>query len=324
MLRQFDQWLLDKGINYLREITSIQQEITDANAENKMLSSRQIVNEFSRYEREHVVVPNLDYLCMLGTAESYRSPIERLRMLDNQTYYQESTSTDRIAVYKKGFYSIQNLFICIHGTKVSSLEDIRQDIQLISGTILNTDATTKYLNDIKLIIDSYPNIGPDNIYICGHSLSSYYALVSGFIFKCNVRNFNGANTLLELSKYPGSVIVGDNVFSIVGINDYFQVRSYRVAGDIVSLLSKFTVFNMITLSVENMPTNPLVLHTLSYMISICIPRIPLSMSSLSRARRFANDDTPVEDIGMRDRSQIPLEQVIPSPRPLNIFPNFFS
>ena len=242
--------------------------------------------QFEEYERRHFVVENSVYLSMLGCEEAYKPPQSRNTFLDNTTSYQEGVSTERIAVYLKGMYSFQELYICIHGTRLTSVEDILQDLQIIENSISNTSTTLKYLNDIASIRQAFKGISDDNIYISGHSLGAVYSLLSSKILNTNGFGFNGASSLINLQLFYRNYSVLEMVYNIRNIQDYSRFVSYRLNGDPISVLSKWSLNNVVTINVEGIfDLSPLARHSMTSLTTICIPVVPLDNTSLSRARR---------------------------------------
>jgi len=267
-------------------IRTVQQESDD-----------KIRREFENYEKHHYVVSNSVYLSMKGVQEAYKSPSERMEFLDNTTSYQPDLSTDRIAIYLKNNNIFQSLYICIHGTKLTSLEDIMQDLQVIENSIQSSPTTLRYILDLLRIRTTYNFIDNDNIYIGGHSLGAVYSLLGSKILKVNGYGFNGAASLINLQLLNRSIDVIGNIYDLRGIENYNNFYSYRLAGDPVSILSKFTLKNVITIDVVGLSDySVFAKHSLSTMLKICIPLVSLETGSLSRARRSGKIDESRENI----------------------------
>ena len=278
-MSDFIEWFSTVGKQLLRNPGE------DLQPGKSQLQQTTIKSEFDNFVRQHYMIDTIDYLCMIATQQAYKNPSEREQFIDNRTTYEPTLSTDRIAVYSRGFAPFKILIIGIHGTKLTSFQDIAQDTRLVLGVIKDSSITTNYVNDVFNIV-SQSNLPRDNIYICGHSLGAYYALVSGFVLKCNVRTFNGVNELITRSNIPNNIVFRNGLFSLEGLNNYIDATSYRMFGDPISLLNKWTIPNTITIKVDKMSINPVTLHSLDYMIEVCIPDIPLNKASLSQARRF--------------------------------------
>lgn len=278
-MSDFIEWMNSVGKTLLRNPGE------DTLLSSNTLKSTSIQKEFDNFVKRHYMIDTTDYISMLVAKQSYNSPSMREIFIDNRTVYQPSLSTDRIAVYIRGYQYFRTMYIGIHGTKITSIEDLYQDSRLMVGMVKDTAITTKYLIDIMNIV-TQSGIPRDNIYISGHSLGAYYALLSGFILKANVRTFNGVNEILSISRQPNDVIIGNMEYSTTGMNTYRDSRSYRMFGDPISLLNKWTLPNTVTIRVDNMSVNPLTLHSIDYMTEVCIPEIPLDKRDVTRARRF--------------------------------------
>lgn len=274
---------IEYATNFWNRVTRDPAE--DFNLGKSTLKRTTIQETFDKFVKEHYMIDTTDYLCMLACKQSYINPQERETTLDNKTVYQPELSTDRIAVYIRGNYLFKTLIIALHGTKPTKIEDLYQDSKLVLGMVKDTVITARYITQIMDIV-SKSGIPRDNIYVCGHSLSAYYALVGGYIMNTNVRTFNGVNELISISTLPMEIGLGRYTYSLNGINTYRNAVSYRIFGDPISLLNKWSIPNTITIKVDNMSVNPLTLHSLEYMVEVCVPEIPLDKSSLSRARRF--------------------------------------
>jgi len=274
---------VEYATNFLKRAT--RNPAKDLELNQSTLKRTTIKQQFDNFVRQHFMVDTMDYLCMLACQQSYSNPANREPTLDNKTIYQPQLSTDRIAVYIRGNYVFKTMIIAIHGTKPTNIEDIIQDGRLVLGMVKDTPITTKYLIQLMDIIRT-SGLPRDNIYIAGHSLSAYYSLLAGFVSNTNVRTFNGVNELISLSDYPNDVRIGTRFYSLSGMNTYKNAIAYRMFGDPISLLNKWSLPDVITIKVDNMSVNPLTLHSLDYMIEVCVPDIPLDKSSVSRARRF--------------------------------------
>jgi len=278
-MSDFLEWMT----NFTKKVT--ENPAKDLDLSRPSLQQTTIKQEFDKFVRRHFMIDTSDYIGMLCCKEAYKNPSEREVFIDNKTTYQSQLSTDRIAVYIRGSYVFKTMFICIHGTKVSSVEDLYQDSRLVMGMVKDTAITTRYLSDILRIVNQ-SKIPRDNIYVCGHSLGGFYALLGGYISNTNVRTFNGVNEVISISNMPETVLAGDRRYSLTGLNTYKQAIAYRMFGDPISLLNKWSLANVITIKVENMSVNPLTLHSLDYMTEVCVPEIPLNKRDFTRERRF--------------------------------------
>ena len=249
------------------------------------LTSTTVQKQYENFLRKHYMVDTGDYIGMLAVQESYKLPSSRELFLDNQTSYNEALSTDRIAVYNRGNFVFKTMYIAIHGTKLTSISDIIQDTKLVLGLVKDSATTSFYVNQILNIVKA-SGLPRDNIYVCGHSLSSYYALLSSYITNTNCRTFNGVNELISLSNYPEIINVNGQLYPLTGMNIYSNTKSYRMFGDPISLLNKWTVANTITIRVDNMTISPLTAHSMDYMVEVCIPEIPLDKRDFTRRRQF--------------------------------------
>jgi len=278
-MSEFREWLITSG-----------KKIFKNPAENigpgvSQLTTTTIKNEFDKFVKRHKMINTIDYLGMLATQQAYKEKSQRAIFLDNRTRYIPEFSTDRISVYERGNGMLKILIVGVHGTRITSLEDITQDTKLLLGRVKDTALTLNYMNDLLRIIGS-AGIPRDNIYLCGHSLGAYYALMAGFLTKTNVRTYNGVNEIFAISKYPNMFNLNGKYYSLKGFNSYQKATSYRVFGDPISMINQWTLKNVIKIKVDDMSVNPITLHSLDYMIDICIPEIPLDTASLSQARRF--------------------------------------
>jgi len=278
-MSDFQEWIINAGKKLLKNPAE------QFKTEKTQLTTTTIKKEFEKFVRRHFMVNTIDYIGMIATQNSYKNPSERDAFIDNRTRYVPELSTDRIAVYERGYGLFRIMILGVHGTKVTNIEDLYQDSRLVLGMVKDSFITTKYLNSLASIVKQ-SNLPRDNIYICGHSLGAYYALIAGYALQTNVRTFNGVNEIITLSNYPESVVMDGMFFPLRGMNSYKDALSYRMFGDPISLLNRFTIKNNILIKVDDMSINPLKLHSLDYMIEVCVPEIPLSKGSLSKARRF--------------------------------------
>ena len=293
--------LLDKFDNYLwKQLKKVREELPDLNMTNpksfKTLREEEIMREFEEYERRHFVVKNEVYLSMMGCVEAYKPPLTRATFLDNETSYDGRVSNDRIAVYFRGLYAFQELFICVHGTKLTSLEDIYQDVQVIENSIQNSAFTIKYIHDIINIRNKFPGIADDNVYISGHSLASIYSLLSSKVLNVNGLGFNGAAALLNIQVLSSMDILGAS-YNLKNIESYSNFTAFRIPGDPVSLLSKWALKNVITVDVSGLDKlTAFQLHSMKTFLDTCVPMIPLDNSSRSNARRSGKLDDSRDQI----------------------------
>lgn len=298
LLQEFDKYLYNE---FTRPRTGDLQSLQSRTVKTvQQKEDERIKREFEEYERSHFVVDDEVYLSMLGCVEAYKKPSERKPFLENRTIYQEQVSTDRMAVYVRGLYSIKSLYICIHGTKLTSLEDIIQDAQVIENSILNSPFTINYIGQIIRIRDQFPHIPDDNIYISGHSLGSIYALLGSKILNTNGYGFNGASALLNIQLLSSSIDLMSTRYDLNNLENYDNFTAYRIAGDPISLLSKWTLKNVVNIDVVGVSDlTPIQKHSMDTFLKFCIPLVPLDTSGLSRARRF----TKLDD----SRDQVPRE-----------------
>jgi len=98
------------------------------------MDDNQLKPRFEEYERRHFVIRNTAFLSILGCEEAYKNPRLRQQYLDHVTTYQPAVSTDRIAVYHRKVDILDELYICFHGTRLTSIEDIIQDIGVFENT----------------------------------------------------------------------------------------------------------------------------------------------------------------------------------------------
>ncbi len=275
----------------------------------KQLNDERIKQEFEAYERRHFVVNDSVYISMLGCVEAYKSPSSRKQFLDNQTSYQASASTDRMAVYIRGMYSIQELFICIHGTRLTSIEDILQDIQVIENSVLNSPFTIKYVHDLIRIRERFSSIPNDNIYISGHSLGSIYSLLGSKILNTYGYGFNGAAALINLQFFSSSIDIMSMTYDVKNIESYDAFTAYRIAGDPISLLSKWTLKNVVNINVEGVgELTTIQKHSMETFLKFCIPLVPLDTGSLSRARRSGKLDDSRDQVQKEGQELIDVRQ----------------
>ena len=296
LLQEFDKYLINEFSRpRTGDIPSLQSRSIQTT---KQKEDERIRQEFDEYEKSHYVVDNEVYLSMLGCVEAYKSPSSRNQFLDNKTVYQPNVSTDRFAVYVRGMYSIKELFICIHGTKLTSIEDIIQDIQVIENSVENSPITLRYLKQLVDIRNIYSSIPNDNIYVSGHSLSGVYSLLGSKMLNANGLSFNGASPLINIQLLSTSLSrIVNTVFDLRYIQDYDYFTVYRLAGDPVSLLSKMALKNVITIDVKGVSDlTPLQKHSMVTFLKFCIPLVPLQTGSLSRARRFGKLDDSRDQI----------------------------
>jgi len=289
-LERLDKWLIEEFTRPRTEQTPTLQQTTIQTP--RQQEATRIKNEFEEYERRHFVVNNNVFLSILGVEEAYKSPSSRKTFLDNTTTYQPQISTDRIAVYVRGMYSIKELLICIHGTRLTSIEDIIQDIQVLENSVQNSPFTIKYLQDVIKIRNQFPHIPNDNVFISGHSLGAIYSLISSKVLNCNGFGFNGASSLLDIQLFSRIDLLG-MIYDLKNIDNYPNYISFRIAGDFVSLLSKWTLKNVVTIDVKGISElSQFQKHSITTFSNVCIPLVPLDNSSLSRARRSGKlDDT---------------------------------
>ena len=294
-MSDFIEWFKSAGEKLLRDDREV---FGQSNPGNPSLQTTTVQKQFDNFVRTHFMINTEDYVGLLGTEQAYKSPSSREVFLDNKTTYNERLSNDRIAVYVRGAFSGQDTssafrtaFICIHGTKLSSIEDIVQDARLVlPGSRARSSSFTQIIvGDVLRIISSL-NLAKDNIYVCGHSLGGYYALLAGYISNTNVRIFNGANELIQPADYSNFLTLNGRAYDLQLMNAYNDAVSYRMFGDPVSLLSKWSLKNTVTIRVDNMSVSPLTLHSLSYMIEVCLPEIPLDKRDFTRRRRFAEPE----------------------------------
>lgn len=290
LLQEFDKYLVNEFSRPRTGDTPSLQSRTIRTVQQK--EDDRIRQEFEEYEKSHYVVDTETYLCMKGCVEAYKSPSSRNQFLDNTTIYQPSVSTNRFAVYVRGLYSTQELFICIHGTKLNSIEDILQDIQVVENTIESSSVTLRYLKHIHDIRNLYSSIPNDNIYISGHSLGAIYSLLGSKMLNVNGLGFNGATPLINLQLLSLSIAkIIKSVFDLRNIQDYDKFTSYRIAGDVVSVLSKLSLKNVITIDVKGVSDLGIwERHSMVTFLKFCIPLVPLKTDGLSRARRFGKLD----------------------------------
>ena len=83
------------------------------------------------------------------------------------------------------------------------------------------------------------------------------------------------------------------IYDLKNIDSYPNFISFRIAGDFVSLLSKWTLKNVVTIDVKGISElSQFQKHSITTFSNVCIPLVPLDNSSLSRARRSGKlDDT---------------------------------
>ena len=254
---------------------------------------QRIREAFDIYERTHYAVPNPVYLSILGCVEAYKNPEDRKPNLDNRTRYVPSLSSSRISVYHQGQPGDigQQLYICAHGTKLSSLEDLQQDIQILDSSITNSVVTLKYILEIINIRNKYDYLANDQIYISGHSLAAVYSLIASYITQSNGYGFNGASTMINFPLIGNSLRLGSQIYSINNIQSYPKYTGYRLARDIVSVTQKWTIPNMVTINVEGLDELSLIqIHSIDTMSRVTIPMVALNQTTISRARNF-NDPT---------------------------------
>jgi len=268
-----------------------------------------IKQEFEDYERRHYVVSTEAYISMLGCVEAYKPLTSRNEFLDNQTTYQASVSNDRMAVYLRGMYEIKELFICVRGTRPTSIEDILQDIQVIENSVQNSPFTIQYTTELVRIRNQFPSIPDDNIYISGHSLGSVYSLLASKILNVNGFGFNGASALLNLQFFTTGADIMGMVYDLQNIASYPNFQAYRIAGDPISLLSKWSLSNVVNINVVGVSDlTPIGKHSMDAFLKFCIPLVPLGKSSLSRARRSGKLDDTRDGIKKEGGSMTQLQQ----------------
>ena len=295
LLEQFDKFIVEEFTRPKPSQAPTLQQSTIRTVQQQ--EDDRIKQEFDDFERKHYVVGNEEYLSMLGCVEAYKDPASRNQFLDNTTIYRAGASNDRIAVYERGMYSIRSLYICIHGTKLTSVEDIIQDILVLENSVLNSPFTIRIIQDIINIRRQFNYIANDNIYISGHSLGAVYSLLGSKILNTNGYGFNGASSLINLQLLSGNMGVMDMTYDLKNIENYQNYVSYRIAGDPISLLSKWTLRNVETINVEGVSDlTPLQKHSMKTFVDICIPIVPLQTGSLSRARRSGRLDDSREQI----------------------------
>ena len=283
LLQRFDDWLM----NELAGRSGFEQPTLQQTTQRtqKQQEEYDLRREFEEYEKRHFVVGNDEFLSMMGCVEAYKSRGSRKEFLDNRTVYQPQVSTDRIAVYLRGMYEIQELYICIHGTRLTSIQDILQDIQVIENSVRSSPFTIEIMKDLLRIRGAYQGIENDSIYISGHSLGAIYSLLGSRILNVNGYGFNGAAPLINLGLFT-TLSVFDMLYDLKDIQNYDKFVSYRISGDPISLLSKWALKNVVNIDVVGLAElSPLAKHSMETFLNVCIPLVPLDNSSLSRARR---------------------------------------
>ena len=302
-LKMFEEEVLKQW----RERTTTKPTLTQSTIRTtQQTEDDEIREEFEDFERKHYVIPNPAYISMLGTEEAYKAPNNRNQFLDNTTLYQPSVSTDRIAVYLKDNYGFETLFICIHGTKLTSIEDIIQDIQVIENSVQSSPVTIGYLNTLIQIRQVFSYIPNDNIYVGGHSLGAVYSLLGSKILNVNGYGFNGASSLINLQILNRSIDIVGIMYDLTDIQNYPAFTSYRLVGDPISVLSKWSLSNVVNINVSGLEEyTPFQRHSISTLLKVCIPVVPLQTGSRSQARRFnklddSRDQIPREGGDMED------------------------
>ena len=296
LFEEFDKFLIKE---FTKPRTIEKQTLTSSTIRTvKQKEDDRIKQEFEDYERRHFVVDNPVMISMLGCVEAYKSKSSRKQFLDSNTSYQQSVSTDRIAVYLKGLYSVKELFICIHGTRLTSIEDIIQDIRVIENSVASSGTTLEYLLDIITIRSQFPGIPNDNIYISGHSLGAIYSIMGCYMLNTNGYGFNGASALLDLQFFTSGFSVANRTYDLHNIQNNPNFTSYRISGDPISLLSKWTLRNVVNINVVGVSDlTPLEKHSMDTFLKFCIPLVPLRETAVRARRSGKLDDS-------RDRDNI--------------------
>jgi len=295
LLQEFDKYLYNEFTRPRTGDLPSLQSSTIRTA--KQQEEDRIKQEFEDYEKSHFVVDTDAYISMLGCVEAYKAPSSRNQFLENHTSYQASVSNDRMAVYLRGMYSIQSLYICIHGTKLTSIEDIIQDLQVIENSVLNSPFTINYVKQIIQIRNQFPYIPDNNIYISGHSLASIYSLLGSKILNTNGYGFNGASSLLNIQLFSSSTFdIMNNTFDLRDIENYDNFTAYRISGDPVSLLSKWTLKNVVNIDVVGISDlTPIQKHSMATFLRFCIPLVPLQETAVRARRSGKLDDSRDKD-----------------------------
>ena len=233
---------------------------------------------------------------MVGCVEAYKPKTSRKTFLDSNTQYQAQASTDRMAVYLKGLYTVKELFICIHGTRLTSIEDIIQDIRVFENSVQNSGTTLEYLMDIITIRNQYPSIPNDNIYISGHSLGAIYSVLGSYMLNTNGFGFNGASAVLDLQFFFFFLTLFNRAYDLNNIHSYPNYTAYRISGDPISLLSKWTLRNVINIDVVGVSDlSTLERHSMATFLKFCIPLVPLQETAVRARRSGKLDDSRDKD-----------------------------
>jgi len=311
LFEEFDKFLIKE---FTKPRTIEKQTLTSSTIRTvKQKEEDRIKQEFEDYERRHFVVDNSVLISMLGCVEAYKSKSSRKQFLDSNTSYQQSVSTDRIAVYLKGLYSVKELFICIHGTRLTSIEDIIQDIRVIENSVASSGTTLEYLMDIITIRNQFPSIPNDNIYISGHSLGAIYSIMGCYMLNTNGYGFNGASALLDLQFFTSGFSVANRTYDLGNIQNNPKFTSYRISGDPISLLSKWTLRNVVNINVVGVSDlTPLEKHSMNTFLKFCIPLVPLRETAVRARRSGKLDDSRDRDNINPDGENEYVQQVEPS------------
>jgi len=262
------------------------------------MDDNQLKPRFEEYERRHFVIRNTAFLSILGCEEAYKIPRLRQQYLDHVTTYQPAVSTDRIAVYHRKVDILDELYICFHGTRLTSIEDIIQDIGVFENTIQSSAITIQYMETAMNIRRAFNFIPDENVYISGHSLGSVYSLLASKIMGVYGYGFNGATAVINFQYFTRDIDVLDRTFDLKDIDTYSRFIAYRIQGDPVSFLSKWVLRNVVNINVEGLgELSPLARHSISTMAKVCIPYVPLKPWNL----------TPQVEEAQNPRSRIPKE-----------------
>lgn len=187
-------------------------------------------------------------LALYLSKESYKKPNER-RGINNYKYIDNLSN-----IYEAVFIDFNDkiIYIAFRGTKINDINDIREDLKIISQDLgqTNFNSVSQRIRSGKDLIDKLKSNYRDyKIKLCGHSLGSRISTELGR--KNNIPSI-GFNT-------GGLDIIGNLTDRMFGRKNIQQITSGKDVISLGSLLSPYT-----TIYKNDKITNPFRTHSLKY------------------------------------------------------------